>query len=177
MFTLVGDLSSALAVFLAFLCVVSGLSGLLYALYLAMIRSRARHGTGPGIFQILGIAFLSATLLSFTHFTNMLNASMGSSMTVSVGAPTQLRAGDVDLTNLPTKTLSALVQGFLTPLKAYFWVYGLLFLYISLMKLKARLNGHSRVSIAGCFIGMGGSLFVMHSDVIIPFLLKEAGLG
>ncbi|GBQ81466.1 hypothetical protein [Asaia bogorensis] len=177
MFTLVDELSSAGAILLAFLLVVSGLSGLLAALYMAMMRSRARHGEGPGLPQILGIALVSATLLTFANFTNVLNASVGSDMVVSVGAPTQLRAGDVDLTNLPTKTLAALIQSFLAPLKAYFWVYGMLFLYMSLMKIKAKMSGHSRASAAGCFIQTAGSLFVMHSDFLIPYLLKKVGLG
>ena len=175
MFAFIQDLSVGIAILLTLLCYVSGVGSVVWALALWLKKSRTRSGSGPGFGAILGIAFIGATLLSFAGYTNGLNAWFGGSGALSVGAPTQLRATLPDPSEAGQKDLATILSDYMKPIRFYFYVYGLVFLYIWVIKFRDRLSGTGRHTLAGCIIGCACSLGLMNSDVLVPGIVKAMG--
>ncbi|GAB3588781.1 hypothetical protein [Acetobacter peroxydans] len=174
-----GSIGSAFAIALPTLCYISGsacLLGSLFGLY-----SRAKGATGAGSSFPVCIALIAAgaSLLSFSEFLNMGNATLGLSARTSVGGVNS--AGQVTfsadslksaISQGPTATLAAMLHVF----RYYFMSYGAFWVYVSIMRELNSMKGRSNTSTTtNICMGLGG-FFLMNADTIGPALAKKLHL-
>ncbi|WP_025827380.1 hypothetical protein [Acetobacter okinawensis] len=174
-----GSIGNAAAIALPTLCYISGSACLLGSLFGFYRRGTGATGASSSLPVCVALIAFGASLLSFTEFLNMGNATLGLSATASVGGVNS--AGQVTfsaeslksaISQGPTATLTAILHVF----RYYFMSYGAFWVYVSIMRQLSSMQGRSNTSTTTNLCMVIGGFLLMNADTIGPALAKKLHL-
>jgi len=176
LYSFLQDIGAGLLYWVPTLCLILGCATILGGLVMLHEIGQRNDTSVVSLGKIVGVMSIGALLFAPAATVNMVGQTAGSNRLAHIGGEERMRAEVPSADELQGKTLAEIVQAFLTPMDPFFDGYGMLFIIIAAMRLKARIKGVPGPTLGGCLIMFLGAIAVIHFDEIAPWAVTQLRL-